>query len=65
MSSMGELRRRVRRWSRASVPRTGVRLPVVRRRGDRGQGALEYLGLTLVVVAVIGALVGTGIGADL
>ncbi|MEU1489965.1 hypothetical protein ABZ456_06930, partial [Streptomyces sp. NPDC005776] len=65
MSSMGELGRRVRRWSRTSVPRTGVRLPVVRRRRDRGQGALEYLGLVLVVVAVVGALVGTGIGADL
>ncbi|WP_371602936.1 Hint domain-containing protein [Streptomyces sp. NBC_01220] len=47
------------------MPRTDVRLPVVRRRGDRGQGALEYLGLTLVVVAIVGALVGTGIGADL
>lgn len=65
MSSMGELRRRVRRWSRTAVPRTGVRLPAVRRRRDRGQGALEYLGLVLVVVAIVGALVGTGIGADL
>lgn len=68
MSSMGELRRRVRgvrRGLRRAVPRTGVRLPVVRRRRDRGQGALEYLGLTLVVVAIVGALVGTGIGADL
>ncbi|MBO0918808.1 polymorphic toxin-type HINT domain-containing protein [Streptomyces laculatispora] len=37
----------------------------LRRRRDRGQGALEYLGLVLVVVAVIGALVATGIGADL
>ncbi|MFI6865241.1 hypothetical protein ACIBKZ_36190, partial [Streptomyces sp. NPDC050421] len=63
MSSMGELRRRVRgvrRGLRRTVPRTGVRLPVLRRRGDRGQGALEYLGLVLVVVAIVGALVGTG-----
>ncbi|MFI6947323.1 polymorphic toxin-type HINT domain-containing protein [Streptomyces sp. NPDC050422] len=69
MSRVGELRRHVRRWSRASVPRTDVRLlglrGRVRRRGDRGQGALEYLGLVLVVVAIVGALVGTGIGADL
>ncbi|MFD7717638.1 Hint domain-containing protein [Streptomyces sp. NPDC059814] len=36
-----------------------------RGRCDRGQGALEYLGLVLVVVAVVGALVATGIGADL
>ncbi|MFI6862585.1 hypothetical protein ACIBKZ_22275, partial [Streptomyces sp. NPDC050421] len=64
MSRVGELRRHVRRWSRASVPRTDVRLlglrGRVRRRGDRGQGALEYLGLVLVVVAIVGALVGTG-----
>ncbi|WP_328895874.1 polymorphic toxin-type HINT domain-containing protein [Streptomyces sp. NBC_00236] len=61
MPRMGELRRRVRR----SVPRTQARVLGLRRRRDRGQGALEYLGLTLVVVAIIGALVGTGIGADL
>ncbi|MEW1689147.1 hypothetical protein ACIQOF_18240, partial [Streptomyces sp. NPDC091265] len=56
------------------MPRTDVRLLGLRGRGrrrgpggrrDRGQGALEYLGLVLVVVAVVGALVATGIGADL
>ncbi|MFJ6431341.1 polymorphic toxin-type HINT domain-containing protein [Streptomyces sp. NPDC091416] len=61
MPRMGELRRRVRR----GVPRTQARVLGLRRRRDRGQGALEYLGLTLVVAAVIGALVATGIGADL
>ncbi|MFE7773970.1 polymorphic toxin-type HINT domain-containing protein [Streptomyces sp. NPDC057445] len=48
-------------------PRTQVRLLGLRRRRgrDRGQGALEYLGLVLVVVAIVGALVATGIGAEL
>ncbi|MFF3056691.1 Hint domain-containing protein [Streptomyces sp. NPDC057909] len=65
MSHLGELRRRIRRWSRGSRPRTDVRLLGLRRRRDRGQGALEYLGLVLVVVAIVGALVATGIGAEL
>ncbi|MER7806620.1 polymorphic toxin-type HINT domain-containing protein [Streptomyces sp900116325] len=65
MSQLGELRRRIRRWSRGSVPRTDVRLVGLRHRRDRGQGALEYLGLVLVVGAIVGALVATGIGAEL
>ncbi|MEE4491097.1 polymorphic toxin-type HINT domain-containing protein [Streptomyces sp. BE230] len=52
----------MRRGVRRAVPRTGVRLPGAR---DRGQGALEYVGLTLVVVAIVGALIATGVGADL
>ncbi|MER6611252.1 alpha/beta hydrolase [Streptomyces sp. NPDC000927] len=35
------------------------------RRADAGQTAMEYLGMILVVVALIGALVATGIGAQL
>ncbi|HWU12360.1 MAG TPA: Hint domain-containing protein [Streptomyces sp.] len=35
------------------------------RGGQRGQGAIEYLGLVLVVAAIVGALVATGIGAEL
>ncbi|MFC8591697.1 Hint domain-containing protein [Streptomyces atroolivaceus] len=35
------------------------------RRGQRGQGAIEYVGLVMVVVAIVGALVATGIGAEL
>ncbi|MFE7773976.1 Tox-REase-5 domain-containing protein [Streptomyces sp. NPDC057445] len=34
-------------------------------RRDRGQTALEYLGLVLIVVAIIGGLVATGIGQEL
>nr|PPQ59445.1 hypothetical protein C5F59_24350 [Streptomyces sp. QL37] len=36
-----------------------------RRGGQRGQGAIEYLGLVVIVVAIVGALVATGIGAEL
>ncbi|MFF3647721.1 hypothetical protein ACFYXV_03595 [Streptomyces sp. NPDC002181] len=32
---------------------------------DRGQTAFEYLGIILVVVVIIGAIVGTGIGQDI
>ncbi|GGY76758.1 hypothetical protein GCM10010327_03480 [Streptomyces nitrosporeus] len=49
------------------MPRTGVRLVGLRRAGggQRGQGAIEYVGLVMVVVAIVGALVATGIGAEL
>ncbi|WP_181011462.1 Hint domain-containing protein [Streptomyces sp. SM10] len=46
------------------MPRTGVRMAGLRR-GQRGQGAIEYVGLVMVVAAIIGALVATGIGAEL
>ncbi|MFE5535255.1 hypothetical protein [Streptomyces sp. NPDC056492] len=32
---------------------------------DRGQTAFEYLGIILVVVVIIGAIVGTGIGQNI
>lgn len=64
MSYLGDVRRRVRRWSRRAVPRTDARLPGLRGR-QSGQGAIEYVGLVMVVVAIVGALVATGIGADL
>jgi hypothetical protein len=35
------------------------------RPGDHGQTATEYLGLVVVVVAIIGGLVGTGIGTEI
>ncbi|MFD6417133.1 hypothetical protein [Streptomyces sp. NPDC060194] len=48
-------------------PRTGARLLGLRRRtrGDRGQGAVEYVGITLVVAAIVGGLLLTGIGAPM
>ncbi|WP_322983885.1 polymorphic toxin-type HINT domain-containing protein [Streptomyces sp. S584] len=67
MTGPGDVRRRLRRWSRKKVPRTGVRLLGLRRArgGQRGQGAIEYVGLVMVVAAIVGALVATGIGAEL
>ncbi|MFF1836060.1 Tox-REase-5 domain-containing protein [Streptomyces sp. NPDC058231] len=38
---------------------------MIKWRRDGGQTAMEYLGLILVVVALVGALVATGIGAQL
>ncbi|MET4927145.1 Hint domain-containing protein [Streptomyces sp. PSRA5] len=35
------------------------------RRSQRGQGAIEYVGLIVVVAAIVGALVGTGVGPAL
>ncbi|WP_187283184.1 polymorphic toxin-type HINT domain-containing protein [Streptomyces sp. t39] len=67
MSVLGEARRVLRRRVRRGMPRTDTRLLGLRRRrrGDRGQTPLEYVGLGLVVVAIIGALVATGIGQEL
>lgn len=67
MSVLGDVRRHGRRWLRGITPRTDARLLGLRRRRrhDRGQTPLEYVGLGLVVVAIIGSLVATGIGAEL
>ncbi|GHA71989.1 Flp family type IVb pilin [Streptomyces termitum] len=34
-------------------------------RGDRGQTAVEYLGIIVVVVAIVIAISGTGIGTSI
>ncbi|MEU6483210.1 hypothetical protein [Streptomyces sp. NPDC046887] len=34
----------------------------LRRRGDRGQGAVEYVGIIILVGIIIAALVGSGVG---
>ncbi|MEV0447779.1 Flp family type IVb pilin [Streptomyces sp. NPDC050600] len=36
-----------------------------RRRGDRGQTAVEYLGIIVVVVAIVVAITGTDIGSTI
>ncbi|MET7366719.1 Hint domain-containing protein [Streptomyces sp. NPDC005566] len=46
------------------MPRTDVRLAGLRR-SQRGQGAIEYVGLVVVVVAIVGALLATGMGPQL
>ncbi|MFV0128062.1 hypothetical protein ACLGI4_10150 [Streptomyces sp. HMX112] len=34
----------------------------LRRRGDRGQGAVEYVGIIILVGVIIAAVVGSGVG---
>ncbi|MDP5314399.1 hypothetical protein [Streptomyces poriferorum] len=50
---------------RQSVPRSFSIARMIKWRRDGGQTAMEYLGLVLVVVALIGGLVATGIGAGI
>lgn len=49
---------RVNGWVNTAVSRLQKRYAAK----DRGQTAFEYLGIILVVVAIIGAIVATGIG---
>lgn len=49
---------RVNVWANTAVSRIQKRYAAM----DRGQTAFEYLGIILVVVAIIGAIVATGIG---
>ncbi|WP_432148900.1 hypothetical protein [Streptomyces sp. bgisy029] len=49
---------RVNGWANTAV--TAIRNRYAAK--DRGQTAFEYLGIILVVVAIIGAIVATGIG---
>ncbi|MFD0340633.1 alpha/beta hydrolase [Streptomyces sp. NPDC127117] len=65
------LRSRSRAWFRLAAEQRAEHRPfsIVRmlkqRRADTGQTAMEYLGMILVVVALIGGLVATGIGGQL
>ncbi|MCX4845606.1 MULTISPECIES: hypothetical protein [unclassified Streptomyces] len=49
---------RINGWANTAVSRIQKRYENM----DRGQTAFEYLGIILVVVAIIGAIVATGIG---
>ncbi|MEV7235656.1 hypothetical protein AB0N06_17195 [Streptomyces sp. NPDC051020] len=49
---------RVNGWANTAVSKIQKRYEAK----DRGQTAFEYLGIILVVVAIIGAIVATGIG---
>ncbi|WP_351226080.1 hypothetical protein [Streptomyces sp. NPDC002133] len=46
---------RVNGWASTAVSK-------IKARSDRGQTAFEYLGIILVVVAIIGGMVASGIG---
>jgi hypothetical protein len=37
----------------------------MKRRSDKGQGALEYVGITILVVAIVVALLNTNMGATI
>ncbi|MFE3597891.1 hypothetical protein [Streptomyces sp. NPDC059142] len=50
---------RVNGWTNTAVMKIQKRSQA----GDRGQTAFEYLGIILVVVAIIGGMVASGIGS--
>ncbi|MDF6044537.1 hypothetical protein LRD69_20805 [Streptomyces sp. JH14] len=52
---------RVNGWANTAVTKIQKRYETM----DRGQTAFEYLGIILVVVAIIGAIVATGIGGKI
>ncbi|MFJ4474792.1 hypothetical protein [Streptomyces xanthochromogenes] len=54
---------RVRGWRDTAVTRTRARYASGER--DRGQTSFEYLGIILVVVAIIGGIMATGIGTSI
>ncbi|MFD3329310.1 hypothetical protein [Streptomyces sp. NPDC058701] len=49
---------RLTSWSDTTITRIRQRHANL----DRGQTAFEYLGIILVVIVIIGAMIGTGIG---
>ena len=55
---------RIRRTCRGALPRTDARLLGLRK-SQSGQGALEYVGLIVVVVAIVGALLATNMGPQI
>ncbi|MER0447982.1 hypothetical protein ABR738_26075 [Streptomyces sp. Edi4] len=54
---------RVRDWRDTAIARTRSRHACGER--DRGQTSFEYLGIILVVVAIIGGIMATGIGTSI
>ncbi|MFF8830356.1 hypothetical protein [Streptomyces sp. NPDC015131] len=40
----------------------GTAVTALKRRGDRGQGAVEYVGIIILVGVIIAAVVGSGAG---
>ncbi|MCX5385321.1 hypothetical protein [Streptomyces sp. NBC_00083] len=54
---------RVSGWKNTAVTRARRRYAAAGR--DRGQTSFEYLGIILVVVAIIGGIMATGIGTSI
>ncbi|MFD6417152.1 hypothetical protein [Streptomyces sp. NPDC060194] len=42
-----------------------TRVDALRKRRDAGQGAIEYVGITILVVIIVLALINTDVGADI
>lgn len=45
-------------WAKTAVT-------AMKRRGDKGQGAVEYVGVIVLVALIIVAIVGTGVADDI
>ncbi|MFJ8229506.1 hypothetical protein ACIQ9E_06015 [Streptomyces sp. NPDC094448] len=44
---------------------TATRADALRERRDRGQGAVEYVGVIVLVAIIIAAVAGSGVGDDI
>ncbi|WP_327234723.1 hypothetical protein [Streptomyces sp. NBC_01317] len=44
---------------------TNTAITAMKRRGDKGQGAVEYVGVIVLVALIIAALVSSGVAADI
>lgn len=51
-------KRYVGSWAKTAVM-------AMKRRGDKGQGAVEYVGVIVLVALIIVAIVGTGVADDI
>jgi hypothetical protein len=58
------LRAAARAWAHAGTWAT-ARIETLRKRGDEGQGSVEYLGVIILVALIIIAIVSTGIQNDI
>ncbi|MFE4860200.1 hypothetical protein [Streptomyces sp. NPDC056670] len=56
---------RVRDWRDTAITRARARYASGERDRDRGQTSFEYLGIILVVVAIIAGIMATGIGSKI
>ncbi|MET9482651.1 hypothetical protein [Streptomyces sp. NPDC006638] len=44
---------------------TNTAITAMKRRGDKGQGAVEYVGVIVLVALIIAALVGSGVAGTI
>jgi hypothetical protein len=58
VKAMTNVRRYVGTWTNTAVA-------AMRRRGDAGQGSVEYVGVIVLVALIIAAIVGSGVADDI